>query len=367
MNNGAPNEVDKSGPSAEDLDSVLGRFQDWTKARQARQPATFGAMAGTGRDAEYKNANLGSGARELSYEQALRASSYRRPAYSEPPKARNPHTPANPDAGRSETNARAAPQDPTPAPTPIPTPGPVAAETAAVTPAAAARPDFWSMKVSQPEPLAEPAINPAGVRASPASPTLIPAGMEGRAAIAWTARRNRARGWAEKFAMSPRKDSPSPGLEPTLLDVAQAPGPAMGNSNLPSKPALQPPAYREVPVFREVLEASAGLATAVNIEAVQKSRSGALSLSVSDAEKARIQAGAARANLSVSAYLRQCALGVDDLRDQVELALAKLRGQDTAPAGPPGIAAIPGILGRFASQWLRRFRASSDFTSISLR
>jgi hypothetical protein len=98
-----------------------------------------------------------------------------------------------------------------------------------------------------------------------------------------------------------------------------------------------------------------------------ESKSIALSLRVSDAEQARIRSCAARASLSVSAYLRQCALGVDDLRGQVELALGELQKQEARVAAQPGLSAIPSILGRFAMRCFRRLRAQTDYTAISLR
>ena len=75
---------------------------------------------------------------------------------------------------------------------------------------------------------------------------------------------------------------------------------------------------------------------------------------VTDAEQARIQACAAQANLSVSAYLRQCALGVDELRAQVQIAITS--GGQTAKIPEPGISAIPGILARFAAGFFLRRR-----------
>jgi hypothetical protein len=112
---------------------------------------------------------------------------------------------------------------------------------------------------------------------------------------------------------------------------------------------------------------SSGLAAAVKTEAIPECKSIALSLRVSDAEQARIQVCAARANLSVSAYLRQCALGVDELRGQVELAIGELHKQEAKSTPPPGISAIPGILARFGMHWFQRLRGHHDYTGISLR
>ena len=118
------------------------------------------------------------------------------------------------------------------------------------------------------------------------------------------------------------------------------------------------------PAFGQVLKGTCGLAATRT--AVLETKSVALSLRVSDTEQARILACAARANLSVSAYLRQCALGVDELRDQVELALAQLQQQDAKSTSPPGLSAIPGILGHFAARLFRRLCGNHDYTAISL-
>jgi hypothetical protein len=116
-----------------------------------------------------------------------------------------------------------------------------------------------------------------------------------------------------------------------------------------------------------VLQQSAGLAPTARDSPAFENKTIALSLRVSDAEQARIQACAARANVSVSAYLRQCALGVEELRDQVELALGELRKQDAQRAAPPGLSAIPRILRHAAAGWWRRLRGNRDYTGLSLR
>src|SRR5271170_961827 len=56
-------------PKSEDLDVVLGRFKDWAETRRGKPSANSRVGAGSGR-------SLGD-AREVSYEEALRASSYR--------------------------------------------------------------------------------------------------------------------------------------------------------------------------------------------------------------------------------------------------------------------------------------------------
>src|SRR5271154_7024409 len=76
--NGAQREASGSAPGSngEDLDLVLGRFKDWAETRRAK---TF-AASGSGIAALPIIAKSPLEARELSYEEALRASRYRRPA-----------------------------------------------------------------------------------------------------------------------------------------------------------------------------------------------------------------------------------------------------------------------------------------------
>ena len=134
---------------------------------------------------------------------------------------------------------------------------------------------------------------------------------------------------------------------------------------IPKSPVPTGKCQHAQPAFGQVLKGTAGLAASAT--AVLETKSVALSLRVSDIEQARILACAARANLSVSAYLRQCALGVDELRDQVELALVQLRKHDTTSTSPPGLSTIPRILGHFAARLFRRLRGNHDYTIISLR
>lgn len=85
----------------------------------------------------------------------------------------------------------------------------------------------------------------------------------------------------------------------------------------------------KLPEFRDVLDGTVALSNSANAS-VRPEKSVWLTLRVSESEQAVIQARAAEADLSVSAYLRQCAFEVESLRDQVKRALAELR----APALP---------------------------------
>jgi hypothetical protein len=183
-----------------------------------------------------------------------------------------------------------------------------------------------------------------------------------------TGRRKRAGKDEEKFParIDGRNRAQRPNLSVVVpLDDASI-EPAPLRKPTPLRPSGVPPAIAQ-PAFREVLQQSAGLAPAAKDGATLENKTIALSLRVSDAEQARIQACAARANVSVSAYLRQCALGVEDLRDQVELALSELRKQDMQKATLPGLSAIPRILRQVAAGWFRKLRGNPDYTGISLR
>ncbi len=269
--NGMPSGPGNSGlePNAEDIEGVLGRFQAWEKTQRDQPNSKNGSTTGIGRGPASRKTNLGGGVRELTYEQALRASSYRRRAFTE------------------------------------------AAETS-------------------PQALKPPAI---------ASPQAKLPEVDSTTSL------HRATAGNAKSAVS---------VVPPLPEVTR---------RQTSAPAVEPKDIQ--PAFREVLRGTAGLAATAS--AVPEIKSFALALRVSNAEQIRIRDCAARANLSVSAYLRQCALGVDDLRDQVELALTKLRQQDAHTAVPPGISAIPGILGRFARHSFQRLCGHHDYTAISLR
>lgn len=320
------------GPNTEDLDGVLGRFQDWANARRDQPISKYGSIVTKSRGAASQKANLAAGARELTYEQALRASSYRRTANPEAtaasPRTLGPQPTANSQAESPELHSATSPRYAT-------------ATAGTVKPAPA------SKTISTADSGKIRTIRSRGSRAE----------IDTAAA-----RIPRSRGAAPKPQSRDESRPPRSSFEPPVAVVSLAPEVTRLQS---STPARKP--HRTQPAFREVLQGTAGLAASAKANGVSESKSIALSLRVSDADQARIQACAARANLSMSAYLRQCALGVDALRDQVELAIGELQRQEALSAAPPGVSAIPGILGRFATRWFRWLRAHNDFTAISLR
>ena len=359
--NVAPSEPGDPGvePNAENLDGVLGRFQDWARARRDQPISKCGAASGQGAGA--RKANLAGGTRELSYEQALRASSYRRPEHpvaSEiSAQALKPQPAANPPAESPEPDATTNVGGPS-----------ITARVAKPRPAAPAETSNTadSRRVRAGRSKTSTPMQTAKVAASVPrlSQPATAAGVEGPPSGGGSERRNRGRITMPKSQVRSgnARRLPRPSPEPGLSIVPPLTAGTRPETSTPNRPP-----QRAQPAFREVFKATAGLAATAKPDAIHACKSIALSLRVSDAEQARIQACAARASLSVSAYLRQCALGVDELRDQVELALDKLHQQDTKFTAPPGLAAIPGILGRFASHWFHRLRGHDDYMGISLR
>jgi hypothetical protein len=373
--NGAQGGPGHSGAESnvEDIDGILGRFQDWSKARSSPPSANFGP--GLGREAEPRKANLTAGTRELSYEQALRASSYRRPP---PQPFPQPflETPPPPQAPATAAPPTAAPDvEMKPRPSVAKPDGMYAdksggrangSKTGSVrgsgansgTTRRAANPAAAKSSQSR---AATAISDPGAVGAKPIPQHGIKAGSSKTSARS-TRRRQNTQTSRPASAAAVRAQILASPAEPS-----RAPMPTVAPSRPAAASAPAPRLPRPQPAFRDVFQGTTELIAAPKPEPFPDPKSIALSLRVSDAEQARIQACAARANLSVSAYLRQCALGVDVLRDQVELALVALQKQEVKPGRPPGLSAIPGILGRFATQWFRRRRERAEPSGISLR
>lgn len=85
--------------------------------------------------------------------------------------------------------------------------------------------------------------------------------------------------------------------------------------------------------FREVLaEAVKPAEVLVKAQPVELSRQVAISIRLAPAERALIKTRAAEAGITASAYIRQCALEVEQLRDQVRRAVGAMeRGGRVAP------------------------------------
>lgn len=328
-------------PKSEDLDVVLGRFKDWAETRRARPSVNPGLGTGLGRP-------LGE-AREVTYEEALRASSYRRSA------DLAAMDPLLPDFhGENAAGVKAEENLPCLAETQWReafVPRPPAVEQSH-------RPESCFVKTVQ-------AImtEPSDLKAAPDFLD-VPRSMA-KMEVEDQPLKDPLPARA-KIGIVERSSAASLPLDTQATEAAAQPE-VVRKPRPPAAPRKQPLVQ---PAFRDVLKGTAALVAAAQpgTAPLERGKSTSLTLRVSDGEQARIQVCAARANLSVSAYLRQCALGVDDLRNQVELALSTLHRQQAGAAAPPGLSAIPGILGRCAVQCLRRLRRNSaDYTVISLR
>lgn len=100
--------------------------------------------------------------------------------------------------------------------------------------------------------------------------------------------------------------------------------------------------------FREVLAETIQPADViVASQAVELTRQVAISIRLAPAERALIKTRAAEAGISASAYIRQCALEVEQLRAQVQQAISAMEGRPSAPVVQDS-APSSGFLSRFA-------------------
>ena len=107
------------------------------------------------------------------------------------------------------------------------------------------------------------------------------------------------------------------------------------------------------PQFREVLAQTVRPPEVIPAAAqpLELSRQVAISIRLAPAERALIKTRAAEAGISASAYIRQCALEVEQLRAQVQQALAAMERKTPISSAAPVSAQAPGFFARLA----RRF------------
>ena len=106
----------------------------------------------------------------------------------------------------------------------------------------------------------------------------------------------------------------------------------IGKGNPAHQPVRKPDQVGVIAAeFRQVLDASLSNSSSA---AVNPGKSVWIKLRVSSSEQALIQARAAESRQSVSAYLRQCAFEVENLRAQVQRALLDLQRQTGLLASP---------------------------------
>ena len=143
-----------------------------------------------------------------------------------------------------------------------------------------------------------------------------------------------------------------------------------------ANPASAPPAKQSAPLKRETQPAPAVpsefkevLATAVlpagvvaTTKPVELARQTAISVRLAPVERALLRKRAAEAGITVSAYVRQCALDVEQLRAQVKQTLAALEQGAAAPgnAPEPPLVKKPELLTRL----MRRFFAPQAPTVV---
>lgn len=117
------------------------------------------------------------------------------------------------------------------------------------------------------------------------------------------------------------------------------------------------------PEFREVLaEAVRPAEVMVAAQPMELARQVAISIRLAPAERALIKTRAAEAGLSASAYIRQCALEVEQLRAQVQQTLAAMERKGPASVVTSAAAAAPGFFARV----MRRFFPATA-RSLALR
>lgn len=97
------------------------------------------------------------------------------------------------------------------------------------------------------------------------------------------------------------------------------------------------------PVFREALEKAVRPAEvfAEPLEAAETGRQLAISIRLAPAERALIKARAAEAGVTASAYIRQCALEVEQLRSQVRDTIVALRRGEPSTIPSVGLVSQP--------------------------
>lgn len=85
------------------------------------------------------------------------------------------------------------------------------------------------------------------------------------------------------------------------------------------------PSSQKEPAFKQVLTEKTAIIPAAKKTTALVPRTTTLSVRITDAEQKLLRIRATEACLSVSAYMRQCILDVDDLREQVQDLLAENR------------------------------------------
>lgn len=132
---------------------------------------------------------------------------------------------------------------------------------------------------------------------------------------------------------TPAVSSEAPAQERGKTAAAKTPEPksrvARRKNHAPSRAPSPTPSPRKEekahPAFREVLAKAVKPAEVlVKAQPVELSRQVAISIRLAPSERALIKTRAAEAGITTSAYIRQCALEVEQLREQVRQAVAAM-------------------------------------------
>lgn len=108
------------------------------------------------------------------------------------------------------------------------------------------------------------------------------------------------------------------------------------------------------PEFREAL-ASAIFPSEIVAQPVEMTRQVAISIRLAPSERALIKTRAAEAGITASAYIRQCALEVEQLREQVRSAVAAIERGVALPASVAALVSPPAPAHGFFARIHRRF------------
>jgi hypothetical protein len=331
------------GADGEDLNVVLGRFQSWKAGRKEPSAPDLSNNSGTKESTSGNAAILSSDAREISYDQALRVSRYRRheEVFSFDP---------IPDAPLSFARERPLGDSPTKDDLQATISRWNDADDLKLQSRVSRWPEVSFIKataavadfpatVHPPTSLAAPIFEPVAARELVEASTSIPGPV------------------AAKTVKASEPSSPDGPTRSNRSDSSAAAGAE------PPAATARPSSHGTRPetTFREVLKRTSSKTAAT------PQRSVCLTLQAADGEQARLQESAAKESLSAAVYLRQCSLNMDDLRVQIEIALSRVRKeqQDQSRAKLGGISAS---LRQFGARWRRKLRRwNDDFPGLSAR
>jgi len=325
-----------SGANGEDLDVVLGRFQSWAAKRTKSSPPDLKEKPSTKKSTSGNATIQSSDVREVSYDQALRASRYRRheDIFSVDPV---PEAASSIGSGRPVVEHSAHEDLPRsrrwsvdddlelgPQLSRWPEVSFTKAISAADLPANPGRASTVSDPLAEPAPILRSIEMPAP--AAPSTDAVV----------------------AKRAVVSKQGSSSWPANQEQNNSPTGSAFEATGESGSPYFHGS-----RSENAFSEVLKRTAAVTPPAS------ARSVCLTLQAADGERARLQQSTAKASLSAAVYVRQCAIGIDDLRIQIEIALSRARReQQNKCKTMPGI--LPDRLRQFGARCWRRLRRSDD-------